>query len=449
MAPATPPPTPHQPPLSTPETTPTPTTATPTTAAPTTGPTALPPTRAVAGQLIRYAAHYRKHFFDAVRDELAEQGIEYRVLYGEPWGDEQPIGGVVELPWATKVPTRHINIKGKTVLWHGAQRAATGCDVIMLEQQVKAVANYLFLIRRLFGGPKIILTGHGRNHQTDDHTTIVERSKEWLTRRADWFFAYTDASADIVADMGFPRDRVTVFTNALDNNARRAQIEATSETDLDELRAELRLGDGPIGAYIGRIYSDKRPDFLIDAALELRRLVPNFELLIIGDGNDRAAIDAAAAQHDWVHDVGARFDGDLVRHALLADVILNPGAIGLVAIDSLALGRPIITVAETGHGPEMAYLKPGFDCLVLDNDATPSDYATAVADLLADQPRLEQLQQQAKSRADEFSMEDMVRTYAAGFVTALETLGIIEASTPSAAPNTATPDISAPGKDGQ
>ncbi len=389
-------------------------------------PATPPPTRAVAGQLIRYAAHYRKHFFDAVRDELALQGIEYRVLYGEPWGDEQPIGGVVELPWATKVPTRHISIKGKTVLWHGAQRAATGCDVIMLEQQVKAVANYAFLVRRLFGGPKIILTGHGRNHQTDDHTTIVERSKEWLTRRADWFFAYTDNSADIVAEMGFPRDRITVFTNALDNNARRAQIEATSQADLDDLRAELGLGSGPIGAYIGRIYPDKRPGFLIDAAIELRKLQPDFELLIIGDGNDREAIDAAAAEHEWIHDVGARFDGDLVRHALLADVILNPGAIGLVAIDSLALGRPIVTVAETGHGPEMAYLKPGFDCVVLDHDVTPAGYATEVSGLFDDRNRLEQLQRQAKSRAQEFSMEDMVRTYAAGFVTALETLGIIE-----------------------
>ncbi len=394
-------------------------------------PAALPPTRAVAGQLIRYAAHYRKHFFDAVRDELALQGIEYRVLYGEPWADEQPIGGVVELPWATKVPTRHLTVKGKTVLWHGAQRAATGCDVIMLEQQVKAVANYFFLVRRLFGGPKIILTGHGRNHQTEDHTTIVERSKEWLTLRADWFFAYTENSADIVAEMGFPRDRVTVFTNALDNNARRAQIEATTNDQLDALRSELGLGPGPIGAYIGRIYADKRPDFLIEAALEIRKLQPDFELLIIGEGNDRAAIDAAATQHEWIHDVGARFDADLVRHALLADVILNPGAIGLVAIDSLALGRPIITVADTGHGPEMAYLKPDFDCLALDRATTPRQYADAVSALFDDRARLEQLQQQANSRANEFSMEDMVRTYAAGFVTALETLGIIEASAPT------------------
>ncbi len=389
---------------------------------------ALPPTRAVAGQLIRYAAHYRKHFFDAVRDELALQGIEYRVLYGEPWGDEQPIGGVVELPWAIKVPTRHITIAGKTVLWHGAQRAATGCDVIMLEQQVKAVANYAFLIRRLFGGPKIILTGHGRNHQTDDHTSVVERSKEWLTRRADWFFAYTENSADIVAEMGFPRERITVFTNALDNNARRAQIEATTDDELVALRSQLGLGSGPIGAYIGRIYADKRPDFLIEAALELRKRQPDFELIIIGDGNERAAIDAAAAEHPWIHDVGARFDADLVRHALLADVILNPGAIGLVAIDSLALGRPIITVAETGHGPEMAYLRPDFDCIVLEHDVTPLQYAETVSALFDDPERLEQLQQQANSRADEFSMEDMVSTYAAGFVTALETLGIIDAA---------------------
>ncbi|MEZ5226564.1 MAG: glycosyltransferase family 4 protein [Acidimicrobiales bacterium] len=321
---------------------------------------------------------------------------------------------------------RDLNVAGRVVLWHGAQRAVVGSDVIMLEQQAKAVATYLFLARRLLGGPRVVLNGHGRNHQTDDHSSFVERSKAFLTRRADWFFAYTDNSADIVAELGFPRDRITVFKNALDNDARLLQIEETSQTDLDELRAELGLGSGPVGAYVGRIYEDKRPDFLIDAALELRKLQPDFELLIIGDGNARAAIDAAAAEHDWIHDVGARFDHDLVRHALLADVILNPGAIGLVAVDSMALGRPIVTVADHGHGPEYAYLRPDFDSVVLDKEATPREYAETVAGLFDEPDWLELLQLQAKSRAREFSMDEMVSSFADGFVEALITLGLLE-----------------------
>lgn len=366
-----------------------------------------------------------------MRDDLAERGVEYRVLYGEPWDDEQPIGGVIELPWATKVSTRTFKIKGRVVLWHGAQRAATGCDVIMLEQQAKAVANYLFLLRRLLGGPRVVLNGHGRNHQTDDHTSFVERSKAFLTRQVDWFFAYTDASADIVASLGFPRERITVFKNALDNDARLLQVEETSQDDLDSLRAELGLGNGPVGAYLGRIYPDKRPDFLIEAALEIKKLQPDFHLLIVGDGNARHAIDAAAAEHDWIHDVGARFDHDLVRHALLADVILNPGAIGLVAVDSMALGRPIVTVADHGHGPEFAYLQPEFDSVILDRSTTTSQYARAVSDLFDDPDWLELLQLQAKSRAREFSLDEMVSAFADGFVEALITLGALEPETES------------------
>ncbi len=390
-----------------------------------------PPTRAVAGHLVRYVAHYRGHFHTAVRDELATRGIDYRLFYGEPWGDEQPIGGIVELPWATKIKTRTLRIKGRVLLWHGAQRAVAGSDVIMLEQQAKAVANYVFLARRLIGGPRVVLNGHGRNHQTENHSSLVERSKAILTRRADWFFAYTDNSADIVAELGFPRDRITVFKNALDNDARLLQIEETTQDELDELRAELGLGDGPVGAYVGRIYADKRPDFLIEAALEIRKKQPDFQLLIIGDGNARAAIDAAAAEHDWIHDVGARFDHDLVRHALLADVILNPGAIGLVAVDSMALGRPIVTVADHGHGPEYAYLRPDFDSVVLPKETTVHEYADAVSDLFDEPDWLELLQLQAKSRAREFSMEEMVSSFADGFVEALITLGLLEPEGPA------------------
>ena len=336
---------------------------------------------------------------------------------------------MVELPWATKVSTRTFKIKGRVVLWHGAQRAATGCDIIMLEQQAKAVANYVFLLRRLLGGPRVVLNGHGRNHQTDDHSTFVERSKAFLTRQADWFFAYTDASADIVAGLGFPRERITVFKNALDNDARLLQVEETTPAELAALRAELGLGDGPVGAYVGRIYPNKRPDYLIEAALDIKKLQPDFHLLIIGDGNAREAIDAAAAEHDWIHDVGARFDHDLVRHALLADVILNPGAIGLVAVDSMALGRPIVTVADHGHGPEYAYLRPDFDSIILDGSTTPAQYGKAVSDLFDEPDWLELLQIQAKSRAREFSLEEMVSAFADGFVETLLNLGALEPQT--------------------
>ena len=39
----------------------------------------------------------------------------------------------------------------------------------------------------------------------------------WATR-CDWWFAYTETSREIVETYGFPRQRITVFHNAIDTS---------------------------------------------------------------------------------------------------------------------------------------------------------------------------------------------------------------------------------------
>lgn len=138
-----------------------------------------------------------------------------------------------------------------------------------------------------------------------------------------------------------------------------AQCDSIKMSELDALRAELGLGNGPVGLYVGSLYREKRLDFLLEAGALLAQRLPDFRLIIIGDGSLRDMIEEAANNHVWLHYVGRRINRDKARFLKLADVILNPGLVGLGILDAFVAGIPIITTDCGIHSPEIDYLRQG------------------------------------------------------------------------------------------
>ena len=128
----------------------------------------------------------------------------------------------------------------------------------------------------------------------------------WLTK-VYWWFAYTNDVANIVAEVGFPRKRITVFNNAIDTSSIRLEMEQTSKEDLKSLREELGISSDNVGIFIGGMYKEKRVDFLIKAAVLIRQQIPDFELLLVGAGRDETIAIKAAAEHDFIHYTGPKF----------------------------------------------------------------------------------------------------------------------------------------------
>src|SRR5581483_4554940 len=56
------------------------------------------------------------------------------------------------------------------------------------------------------------------------------------------------------------------------------------------------------------------------------------------------------------------------RMRTASSLLLNPGALGLVMLDSFVFGTPLVTCDITSHGPELAYLQPGRDGVLTAND---------------------------------------------------------------------------------
>lgn len=367
-----------------------------------------------------YIPDYRVPFFRRLTADLRDHGVELTVAHGRPTGAQARRGDTATVPGAVALPQRALRVAGRTLLWRGLGDVARRCDAVVLEQALHNLEAYPLLARSRLrrGGPAVCLWGHGRTY-THPPTAVERAAKDALTRRADWFFAYTDGGARHVVRAGLPAGRVTVVRNSVDTTALRTALDRVTPEQVRGFRARHGLVPGRTGYFLGGLDAPKRIPFLLAAAhLTVRRL-PGFRLLVAGDGVHRRLVEQAAARPDpAVVCLGPV--PDAAGKALLAaasDVLLMPGAVGLVAVDSLALGTPVVTTVDAPHRPEFEYLEHGRNALVV--PGTPGEFADATAALLTDPGRLAALRRACGEDAAHYSGEAMSARFAGGLLKAL------------------------------
>lgn len=368
--------------------------------------------------LQRNLNRYRIEFYEQLKDRLDESGVRLRLVTASGLDEDVAKQDFATLSWAEYRPLREIKIKGTSLLWQPGFDLARESDLIITEQASKQLFNIFLAYGQRPLGTKHAFWGHGRNFQASHHTEsgLGEGLKKRLTSKAHWFFSYNDISSAAAIDAGMPPSRVTATMNATDTRRIRKQI---ADVDGDAVRKEYGFGNGPLALYMGGIAPKKRPDFLIDAAKEIRRLVPDFELVIIGDGPLREVVNSAAHRHPWIHALGALYDDRRIGPASLCSVQLLPGLVGLNVVDGFALGIPSITRNIDYHSPEVDYIEDGVNGIVLSAGISPEDFGSYVADLLADHDRLHLLKQGAKASGETLSTEDMTRRFTDGILQAL------------------------------
>lgn len=377
------------------------------------------PTLAQVMIVQRSLRKYREPFFTALRERLAEHGVSVRLVHGNPPSEHDERGDAGELGWAEHVPVRVVRLGATTWYWHPVLREVRGADLVVVEQALSYTANFPLLLWQRFGGPRVAMWGHGRN-PFERGTTRV-RIRRWYSRLPHWWFAYTDEGARVVAGWGFPPDRITAVRNTNDTGALQAQVEAVTEPEIEGLRSALGISHGPVGTFVGGYAPAKRLAFLLQAAGRVRGLVPGFELILVGSGSETemAPVRDHAREHPWVHVAGRRQGRDLATILRLSDVLLVPGWVGLVAVDSFAAGVPLVTSRSGLHPPEVAYLDDGVSGLIVDDGGDPGVYADAVVDLLRDHGRRAALAAGARRSVRAHRLEGMVDRFTDGILAAL------------------------------
>jgi glycosyltransferase involved in cell wall biosynthesis len=161
----------------------------------------------------------------------------------------------------------------------------------------------------------------------------------------------------------------------------------------------------PLLLYVGRVAHEKNIGFLLRAFVELRRTRRDALLVIAGEGPARESLMSQAAELGLGADV--TFVGYLDREQGLADCYAAADVFvfasrtetqGLVLLEALAQGRPVVSTAHLGTA---SILVAGCGARVAPEE--PAAFARLVEDILEDPKRAAQLSEQARRYAATWS----------------------------------------------
>jgi glycosyltransferase involved in cell wall biosynthesis len=183
-----------------------------------------------------------------------------------------------------------------------------------------------------------------------------------LFRLIDAFLAVGSANRDYYCNFGVSDDRIFSTPYAVDNDFFASRAAAASQRR-DAFRAELGLApDRPVVLYAGKLQRLKRVDDLIEACIGLTSPRPGLPpyLLIVGDGLERAALEARARslRFDAIKWAGFRNQNELPAFYDLCDVLVLPSnneAWGLVLNEAMNAGKPVIASDRVGAARDLIH----------------------------------------------------------------------------------------------
>lgn len=362
--------------------------------------------------------HYRVELFELMRKYLSDEKIVLHLIHGGPSIKEALRKDVGSLNWSSKITNKFITIKGVDIIWQQLPGIVNTCDLLVLMQENRIISNYPQILKRKFFNKKIAYWGHGQNLQSSNPSGIKETwKKKWL-KSVDWWFAYTSSTVKYLSNQGFSQDKITCLNNAIDVNTFKVQLESITDNTLQQLREELNVTDStPIGVFCGSLYPEKRLDLMLDAIDLIREKIPDFTVIVIGDGPSASAVKESTKNKPWVQLVGVKKGIEKAKYYRLASIILNPGLVGLHILDSFCAGVPMATTDDALHSPEYDYLENGRNGLV--TKGTAIDYAKSIIELLDNESVLNEMKRKAFLDSQKYTVETMAKTFSDGIISAL------------------------------
>jgi glycosyltransferase involved in cell wall biosynthesis len=210
-------------------------------------------------------------------------------------------------------------------------------------------------------GIKVLMRGeshHGSESRFALTQMLKRRMLPALLRRVDACLPIGARNRDYYLGYGVPEAKLFAMPYAVDNEFFRAGAEA-ARAGREHLRGELGLAPGrPIVLFASKLQPRKRAGDLIEAWATLQS-PPRPYLLIVGDGEERAALEARAHQlglDGAVRFLGFRNQTELPRLYDLCDVFVLPSDAepwGLVLNEVMNAAKPIIASDAVGAAPDL------------------------------------------------------------------------------------------------
>ncbi|MEM9831977.1 MAG: glycosyltransferase family 4 protein [Bacteroidota bacterium] len=370
----------------------------------------------------RRLTQYRKPFFELLRKKLRKKEIDLVVIYGIPNKNEQLKEDNVTLDWGIQIANQPIEIRNTVLLWQPALRYLNRGDLVIVEQASKLLINYVLLFCYKIKRIRLAYWGHGRNlqgQQSSLNVKIGEGIKKQVSQQVHWWFAYNDLSAKIVRAMDFPSSRITSVQNTVDTEPFTKY--RPNQEEISWIREKYKIFSVNTCIFSGSLYREKRILFLLSACNEIRKSIPDFEMIVIGAGSQKKLVEEATRRNDWLHYLGPKFGKEKIELLSLAKLLLMPGLVGLAVIDAFASETPLVTTNINYHSPEIDYIVDRFNGIIISESKDYHIYAHKVASILKDDNLLSTLRVGCQRSTEQYTLENMVSRFANGIVSALNT----------------------------
>lgn len=361
-----------------------------------------------------YVPQYREPFFKQLGILLQKSDIQLSVFAGQPNGLQADRNDAVKADFIKHVAQREYAVAGKRLVVSNVTNLLKEFDLIIFEQARRNLPLYQILLKRAMAPRRrkrqiLALWGHGRDY-ANVSGAFTSRLMTMLTHQADWFFGYTEDSVNHVVRGGYRRHRTTVVQNSIDTRSLIEQV--------DGFHAQsMRVSNVRRICYIGGLDESKKIAMLLRSADLMRSMEPNLCLSILGDGHLRANVENFCQTREWAEYLGHSSGAQKAYVLANSEILVNPGRVGLLALDSLATGVPIATTTYDYHAPEYGYLAPGFTCIELPDDEEA--YARGVVAMLRQPQALGKMRANCISSRGQYSIEKMAGNFALGVIEAL------------------------------
>lgn len=256
------------------------------------------------------------------------------------------------------LPNRYL---GKTPWYHqpGLLKKIKNYDVIINDLGIYCITSWVFMILAKFRHQKVYNWDHGYYGKESKIKTYIKRLYFGL---ATGSFIYGEYAITLMAKNGFNATKLFPIHNSLDYES---QLALRNTIKPSYIYQEYFGNTNPVLIMIGRLNLRKKLNQLIEAVALLKNKGQIYNVVLVGDGEDRKSIEELVAKLDIQKQVW--FYGACYDEATNADLIFNadmcvvPGDIGLTAIHCMMFGVPVITHNYfPNQGPEFEVIKEGY-----------------------------------------------------------------------------------------
>lgn len=279
-----------------------------------------------------------------------------------------------------------------------------------------------YLYAKVTNTPFVLWTGEWHLPKTTFRTVSFPLIRR-IYHGSDAIAVYGPHTRDYLEDLGVDGEKIRIAWNTVDTN----EFSNHDPSSESELREEWDISeDAKVVLYVGRLVYEKGVQHLLDGfATSEPKICRETHLLVVGDGEERAALESKAADVDNVTFTGFIDNADLPEYYALADVFVLPSITtdvfkepwGLVLNEAMSAGAAVIASSSVGAA-NAGFVRDGENGYVV-----PERNSDAIADrletILADEELSERMSVRSREIISEYDYDRMVNGFEAAIDVAI------------------------------